>query len=1759
LKILLQCAQEPAGNTALLQCSAKEFLAAFNKHAPASLKPVVEQILRLLVSPQQETPKEEKFYTKLESRVTLQPRPDKVFALPVEDTISILEEACEFPPLFLCEADEKRLFELGVSLKFGEPCVVKEACEDFEGALLKDYPIEAFLQRTDVLRALVGVAGKATDVRVLGVAKSALRALTSFARSLEAYWKNIAAPEFHPTAANIARPVHAEHISISSPSMKTADWQVGTPGVTLSVSGAVEWGLHAASLADSALFYESKSLWEASLWAFDRLFKYPVVTAKVFDKLTGALASLAHTDLSPSICDLAMKYLARVPVASVRNYLSPESKLLTLLAEQVVFQRRDSSLLTAYLEELSPEVLNVLAQAKTCEKGLVALEELADRLGALESVQAYYTSLDLFETALSSVEFVEPSSVVSAAIELCCYSQVVSEDSSFEPYFDRTERWLIGLLYCPVEGIRKLFPNALIKALQSNASMGGFARGALRASMLAGVLSRPKVLQHLITHEDRLKLVSTLADRVQDVKVFVPWLELVQCYPELGALRHTLTQLSTDEDGAVLRTLRGLFSQDPVVRKVAAKVVHSSKSASDLALRRYSICEEIDCDPVGTLDRGELEQVQVPDTCSFSGGDVQRLVDIVKSPSIELSLKLAALDQLLVILLAGAREFREELRDLLDLSLRLTRCEEDTVVARKLLGRALQVAAVMVYNYKEWTRTFYSCSLDTVVQLSALAFHNYPPVRQYALALVYLRVFSADCKGNSFIDSTTHPLLLPRPILPSHDLQQSQGSTSMSLPAAVRDSKGRLDPITAAEPYCHGFIMAFSTELYSLQPELQLWDSFPSSGRVKNYVLSSSAHPVSASAVLGRLHSAVTNAETHEALTEAVGDWTCLVEHSPLRRTLLTETSFSSAIVQVLRIPPTNAVEERLWTALLELLERSLHFAEPGDSLLVSAAQVFTRSVLPFAMETRCSPPLLRSILRVLQVFVPLHGPVSVFNDKFLNSSVSSSSLLHFLRHQTDQAEEAAVLRELLTTLSLASHHLAVQLDIAASPSSQQLLGEAAATVLARTQALTSAGSFEHKDLQRKALVWVSELGLPWESYIWAVRWTDDRDTRVRLAAWSMLSLSGLSALNVHSTLLEQAFEVLLTPTECFGVKTQALAFLNSIAQAVTVGEIAPEVFSELHRRGLLSQVKSNLTETTAAPPLYFAVCCSFLENLATAEPIRVRALCAQLGIWECLVSLLRPGALLERLVNDRRGLKGVVGWTEDDTLPAVEAIAFCLAAAAQGDIQLSCELVETTHLLTHVCGWVNKSPSAALLNLLHVCVYNCPSPSVRVLETAWSYDSLADALDTHHSLSFRLAAARLLSSLLPLLKIGEAGERLCLQLLALTRDTEHEPLETREAIYALASLLKHSWTAKRVALTTGFANDLVKRGRAAASSLQFEDIRKVPSKTASKADKGLSEGGLSSKKESKDLQVVLLVLKLWVQGDPEVKNALAWSGPDVSAIFRWVLSLWQVVQRHESLVREWLETLSCLVSGAQEAKKACVVLLEGRQSLMSTVVEFASRPSAVSDELYRLALTVLGNLAAAKEARQLLLKCKFPQGLTQRLTTAWQQHKEAQTLPPKTAETLEFLSTLAFYRQGQAAIVSVRGALEVVFELFARYLQQGAGLKVLNSAVLLLRNLCFYSNDKSHLLAHRQALPLVLALVSSSSQKPQLRRLAVSTVWAMLHHNQHVKGLLKDPEILSRLQQLTEETEHEKERQASPLLNDIVTSLQAVLRIVLS
>lgn len=67
----------------------------------------------------------------------------------------VLKEECELPMILLSDQDEKDIFDLSVALKFGNPQTVYQSCKKLQYQYFHDFPPEVFLQRTDIVKALL--------------------------------------------------------------------------------------------------------------------------------------------------------------------------------------------------------------------------------------------------------------------------------------------------------------------------------------------------------------------------------------------------------------------------------------------------------------------------------------------------------------------------------------------------------------------------------------------------------------------------------------------------------------------------------------------------------------------------------------------------------------------------------------------------------------------------------------------------------------------------------------------------------------------------------------------------------------------------------------------------------------------------------------------------------------------------------------------------------------------------------------------------------------------------------------------------------------------------------------------------------------------------------------------------------------------------------------------------------------------------------------------------------------------------------------------------------------------------------------------------------------------------------------------------------------------------------------------------------------------------------------------------------------------
>ena len=122
LKMLLDISKTSRGCGLLQGLQAVEFLNAYYKYVPSTLQMTVTSILNSLISPSVQAEvqsKEDYIPINLEylEKSKLPPKPEENSDKP-----------CEFPPVLLCESDEKLLFDATVTLKFGSSEEILKIC-----------------------------------------------------------------------------------------------------------------------------------------------------------------------------------------------------------------------------------------------------------------------------------------------------------------------------------------------------------------------------------------------------------------------------------------------------------------------------------------------------------------------------------------------------------------------------------------------------------------------------------------------------------------------------------------------------------------------------------------------------------------------------------------------------------------------------------------------------------------------------------------------------------------------------------------------------------------------------------------------------------------------------------------------------------------------------------------------------------------------------------------------------------------------------------------------------------------------------------------------------------------------------------------------------------------------------------------------------------------------------------------------------------------------------------------------------------------------------------------------------------------------------------------------------------------------------------------------------------------------------------------------------------------------------------------------
>lgn len=1826
LKMLKLGAESGTGRRALQEFGGIEFLSAYHRHAPAPLQDLISEVLTLLVSsvdrdsptrsdlssPGQSTYTDyastfepriaisdsgtTKLYTAKATRLDLEAHPR-------------VDEHCEYPPVLLSESDEKVLFDLTVSVKFGDEEQAIGALEETKRRICEDFPADCLLQRGDLVKAVAGLAAKSSEKQVLLVGEKCISILESLLKMVNSLEESMRVPESRP-AQFLPRKllIAAEFSGSSHPSLSLEAWQSGTPGNTLSSAGLVELVLTSIPLHEPKLLGACFRLWRTAEGFLERLAKHPFAVQQVVKQFSMALETLDKLENSQN-CFLQRLTLARMlvplvkslPVDMLRDFIPPNSSAGQCLTEFMVFRTQPDPDLLPYLESLDPTGLKDYQTAILCSESLQRAQKVKESLSLttglpVTSVAMYYNTLNVLQSTLPALEFDPALQLAPAILDLNAFALVISEDSHLEARLEDAQKLLLALLTCPLPEIRENTHISLLSALQDERELGGIGRGCKRNLTIAQAVSAPQLLFHLICLSEQTRKYDILL-QIQQItggkalEAYLPFIMGESGHNARAAtLFHLLMAEISDDLTVFWKYIRELFAVDSLKRKSAISVLINRSSVQSLAFDLQTDPSDLARDQEDFLskleEKGDLDFLELP-SVSASLSDFSNLLAFLTKPALELTLKHSVLDQIVTFLLVGIPQLKSEHVNPLIVfcveALSLEIAGSAPIINRKIVAKSLEILCVLACNYSQCARKVVEITAEVVLRVVWMTANAYSPVRFYAYYLLFVLSFSIEIPRNKvpFPQGSTLQAVNPKPVT-STRLQAisvySQAVKAFRCPF----------PVVPLSPYS--------------DPSQPPWQHIPSSARVHAYVRAEFGFDFHPALELNKLGTQIATAEHHAEILDAVDGWVNWVLLAPngevYAELVRTDSAVMREICSALRVPPTNRVEDALKSTLTTALST---IAKAGKGYLglvtvfdfyATLGEILQKSLLPLLIEAsgiEGREALVCSVLELLNVLLPLQDS-KLENSEFKTIRVLSkfqldanaqakASILHLFARISEICVNPSVLSLVLESLYrvISSQPLSTALDLAASHTAQELVSMVLASCIGHIAPYTSSGCFLNKGALKR-LLRVCAVAPEWvqcDGFSWCVKLTRDREAEIRELAWDLLRRLLPRSLQAHSSLIEEALMVSFGEADTYGVKTTAICFLSEVAALFGDADLASsetqQFLTQLYQQGTISHIKSLLYENAGPCSSYFAALISLLTGLLVLDSAKVLAMCNQLDLWDGIMRLMRPGALAERSSNEKRvPFQSLPSASDQDSdLTTITLFFHFVGQSMSFDPQTCAFLLESTHILSYSLQWLSDLCPAftpdkeqvyaravlAALNCLHTGLYMGKGRGVRAIQEEVDYAVLADWLDKVSGSEVRMAASRLFTCLLPSFDPGNEGERLILHQIGTFKIalSKGESSDIRDSIGSLISLFLHSDSAKRVALATGFDKDLCDYLSRLSANIYQDEIAKTRPKYLKSVGNSQPDVG--------DLTQAMMVVRAWTAGPQDVRTALAFKEDSLGPIYTAFFALWSLAVRHKKLQESLLMTISTAISECDEAKKACVILQESKQSLLSLLIDFTCRPALVSEEMYLLALRVIGNIAGNKEARQLLIKSKFAFGLAQRLVKVWSESKDLTVLPAKTMGTVTFLSTFSFYKEGQSmvtvsSIQTVSGLVDVLMEVLERYTTDVAPAELVEEVLLLVRNLGFQPATKPHIFTRPVALPLVLSLASSPSERPLIRKLAASALWSVLYGNMKVKGMLTHSEALENLTRLYQELGRDIEtaqRNAKPGLNHLKDTAEAI------
>lgn len=138
--------------------------------------------------------------------------------------IELEKEHCELPYVSLTENDENFIMDCGVKLRYGDSKSFSEVARELEAHLFKDFPLETYLQRTEILNSTLDVMVSTIDINVFN---NCILIISRFLENSVTLYKFLLNPynRFSESSTKLSSSKDQEHITSMYPSNDSQKWR----------------------------------------------------------------------------------------------------------------------------------------------------------------------------------------------------------------------------------------------------------------------------------------------------------------------------------------------------------------------------------------------------------------------------------------------------------------------------------------------------------------------------------------------------------------------------------------------------------------------------------------------------------------------------------------------------------------------------------------------------------------------------------------------------------------------------------------------------------------------------------------------------------------------------------------------------------------------------------------------------------------------------------------------------------------------------------------------------------------------------------------------------------------------------------------------------------------------------------------------------------------------------------------------------------------------------------------------------------------------------------------------------------------------------------------------------------------------------------------------------------------------------------------------------------------------------------------------